>query len=98
MISFSVLTAVSTCVINSGSESVVMTQTPVGATCSASSNSSVSGGGRDDESRSECGVNNSQQHLTVPSSPSTRKSFFKKNVEDGMDRYVILLGKLGYRK
>ncbi|KAJ9596875.1 hypothetical protein L9F63_012131, partial [Diploptera punctata] len=31
---------------------------------------------------------NSQQQLTVPSSPSTRKSFFKKNVEDGMDRVL----------
>ncbi|XP_049805556.1 uncharacterized protein LOC126248540 [Schistocerca nitens] len=29
-----------------------------------------------------------QQQTTIPSSPSTKKSFFKKNVEDGMDRVL----------
>lgn len=81
---FSLFAAVSTCVINSGSESVVMTHTSGISTHSSSS--SGPGGGGDDESRSEGGVNSSQQQLAVPSSPSTRKSFFKKNVEDGMDR------------
>jgi hypothetical protein len=89
---FPLLAAVSTCVINSSNESVVMTQTPGVATHSSSS--SGPGGGGEDESRSESGTNSSQQQLTVPSSPSTKKSFFKKNVEDGMDRYVILLGNL----
>lgn len=27
----------------------------------------------------------------VPESPSTKRSFFKKNVEDGMDRYVLYI-------
>lgn len=31
-------------------------------------------------------MNNSVHQTSVPSSPSTKKSFFKKNVEDGMDR------------
>jgi hypothetical protein len=95
---FYLLAAVSTCVMNSSSESVVMTQTVGGTTC-VSSSSSGSGVGGEDESRSEGGngSNGSQQQAPVPSSPSTRKSFFKKNVEDGMDRYVILLGTVGYR-
>jgi hypothetical protein len=94
---FPLLAAVSACVVNCSSESVDMTQTVGGATC-ASSSSSGSGGG-DDESRSEggSGSNGSQQQAPVPSSPSTRKSFFKKNVEDGMDRYVVLLETSGYR-
>lgn len=75
-----------------------MAQTVGGATC-ASSSSSGSGGVGEDESRSEGGScsNGNQQQAPVPSSPSTRKSFFKKNVEDGMDRYVILLGTSGSR-
>jgi hypothetical protein len=77
------IAAVSTCVINSTSEKVVFTQASGGVTCSSSS------GGVEDESRSEVGGNGSQQQPAVPSSPSTRKSFFKKNIEDGMDRYVI---------
>jgi hypothetical protein len=77
------LAAVSTCVINSTSEKVVLTQAPGGVTGSAGP-----GGGGEDASRSEGGGNGSQQHPAVPSSPSTRKSFFKKNIEDGMDRYV----------
>lgn len=93
---FSLLAAVSTCVINSTSDSVVMTQTSGVSTHSSSS--CGPGGGGEDESRSEGGVNSSQQQLTVPSSPSTKKSFFKKNFGDGMDRYVILLGKPDYRK
>lgn len=31
--------------------------------------------------------NNAEEKETVPESPSSKKSFFKKNVEDGMDRY-----------
>jgi hypothetical protein len=76
--------AVSTCVINSTSEKVVLTQASGGVTRSSSS------GGGEDESRSEGGGNGSQQQSAVPSSPSTRKSFFKKNIEDGMDRCVIM--------
>ncbi|XP_069697817.1 putative transcription factor capicua isoform X2 [Periplaneta americana] len=75
--------AVSTCVINSSGEGMVMTQTSGGIACSSSTNNSGPGGGGEDEARSEVGINN-----TVPSSPSTRKSFFKKNVEDGMDRVL----------
>jgi len=81
------LAAVSTCVINSTSEKVVFTQASGGVTCSSSSGGPSAGG--EDESRSEGGGNGSQQQPAVPSSPSTRKSFFKKNIEDGMDRYVI---------
>lgn len=33
-------------------------------------------------------MNNSVHQTSVPSSPSTKKSFFKKNVEDGMDRVL----------
>ena len=80
------LAAVSTCVINSTSEKVVLTQAP-GSVTGSSSSGCPSGGG-EDESRSEGGGNGSQQQPAVPS-PSTRKSFFKKNIEDGMDRYVI---------
>jgi hypothetical protein len=88
---FSLLAAVSACVMNSNSESVVVTQAVGSATCGSASSSGPGGG--EDESRTEggSGSNGSQQQVSVPSSPSTRKSFFKKNVEDGMDRYVILL-------
>lgn len=84
-----ILAAVSTCVINSTSEKVVFTQAPGGVTCSAGSSSGGPCGGGEDELRSEGGGSSGHPQPAVPSSPSTRKSFFKKNIEDGMDRYVI---------
>jgi hypothetical protein len=81
------LAAVSTCVINSTSDKVVYTQALGGLTGGSSSVGPIGGG--EDESRSDGGGNGSQTQPAIPSSPSTRKSFFKKNIEDGMDRYVV---------
>ncbi|CAG2064573.1 unnamed protein product, partial [Timema podura] len=68
--------AVSTCIVSTISESVLVTQ--------AGNNGSTMV--EHTPSDEEPAVTPHQ--LQVPSSPSTKKSFFKKNVEDGMDKVL----------
>lgn len=58
---------------------------------SGGSNSSCSGGSSAklaEDNSATGGENNEDINGDVPSSPSTKRSFFKKNVEDGMDRVL----------